>query len=307
MKTFQFSKFFTITDNGYYSCSEHSLKEFNKILNQDAGYFLLKGFPVDGSSEKEIQTNIFKFAFTFGVPISETKYNDFILRLEDVDTAGKNAKSKVRNRPLLSGQENARAIPVHNDRSDLLVLFGVKPSKKGGQTFFVSSNQVCIKLYKEYPKQFKVLQKPFHYSYQGVIQEIPIISKTSNGFIVWYVRPRIEKLSQEKLEALDILDLIINEFKESVILQNGDVCIANNHKALHGRRRFPKGDDRLLYRIWLSTSNGQQLPESYQSIFRHTKPGSYRGGVWSNDFDMSLIPSDIDIARENIMQMLIGS
>ncbi|MEP0987518.1 TauD/TfdA family dioxygenase [Ekhidna sp.] len=315
MKTFDFNDYFSLTNDGYYSSEEDYLEVLNEVLNEELGYLLLKGFPIHRQTEKEIQENILKFGFTLGVPVSETKYNDFILRLEDLNTIIDDGKANSKNRPLLNGQEDARAVPIHNDRSDLLVLCGMKPARKGGETFVVSSNQICEKLIDKYPKQFEVLQQPFKYDYMEGLQEIPIISKTSNGYIMWYVRSIIENtiktnnlpnLTIAQIDALDTLDQVINEFRESIILKHGDVLIVNNHKALHGRLKFLEGDNRLLYRIWISSPASQKLPNSYSTLFRHTDQGCYRGGVWSDDFELNQISTNINLAKEQIKKLVIS-
>ncbi|MBL6445750.1 TauD/TfdA family dioxygenase [Fulvivirga sp. 29W222] len=306
MKAFNFDDFFSKGDQGYYSCNADTISNFENILYNEEGYFILKGFPLEGSSEQEIQTNVLKWAFTLGVPLSETIYDDFVVRLEDIDTA-KTGSNKVRNRPLLVGQENAGFIPMHNDRADLLVLFGVTPSKREGETFMVSTNKICSQLMKDYPEQFATLREKFSYHYPGGTLKMPIISESSKGLIMWYVRSRIEnkeELSVEQMEALNMLDKLIDEHKEGVVLQHGNICVINNHKALHGRQKFPEGDDRLLYRVWLSDPRSCELPDHYMRMFRYTKSGSYRGGVWSDEFDQELIPSDINMARENVKHLL---
>lgn len=317
MKTFEFCKIFTKKKNGYFICPPNYMKEFKNILDKGDGYLLIKGFPVSTKNVNALETELLKLSFTFGIPVSQSNKNNFIVRVEDI--IGKNEPSTS----LTRGYEYSGALPPHNDRCDLFMLVGIQASSQGGKTRLINSKIICNQLANDYPDVYEILQRDFPVDHskftekQGDISSYPIISQTTEGDILfWYTRPFIENaakfdikngLKKEQVRALHILDKIIEENIEAYLLQKGDVLLVNNHKTLHGRQKFLEGDKRLLYRVWLSIPNGKKLPTKYLKLFGRVQEGTYRGGVWSDQLKLTDISPNFETAQKEIKELLFAN
>ena len=62
-------------------------------------------------------------------------------------------------------------------------------------------------------------------------------------------------------------------------LQEGQLQLIENHTIMHARTEF-SGGERLLLRLWLSTSSSPELPGSFAPIYGSTTAGTVRGGLW---------------------------
>lgn len=313
MNKYQFDKIFTKNDDGYYCCSSAHKEQMEQILNEGDGYFIINGFPITEQSTEALEKDILKFSFTFGVPVSQSIKNDFILRIEDL-------KSKMDSTFSAEGYQDSGDMPPHNDRCDLLMLYGIQPATQGGYTRLIKSKLVCNQLSNEYPVAFEILQRDFTFDNScyskkdGDEYQLPILHRRDNGdFMVWYSKWFIQNavrlnhnlhLSEDEIAALDILDKVIESNIERCMLQKGDILIVNNHRSLHSRQRFLAGDERLLYRVWLSIPDGLELSIKYKSIFGRVEKGSYRGGVWSDQRRLTDISKNMDIAKKEIKNRL---
>ncbi|MBL6445749.1 TauD/TfdA family dioxygenase [Fulvivirga sp. 29W222] len=315
MTSFEFDEVFKKNEHGYYEYVDGYADKFNGILQDGDGYLLVRGFDFDSEDRSSLELDLLKFAFTFGLPVSQSRNNEFLVRVEDV--VGQNEPSNVSTR----GYEYSGALPPHNDRCDLFMLVGVHASKEGGRTRLMNSAAVCKDMQKTYPDYYEFLKQDYPVDRSkftgkdGDISYYPIIFETEDGdLLFWYTRHFIDsalkydkkyKLSEQQEIALKFLDEIIDEHNERCLLQRGDVLFVNNHKALHARQKFLEGDNRLLYRIWLSTPESKKLPLGLKSIFGRVDASVYRGGVWSEDLPLEKIPSDHTHARRILEQMLI--
>lgn len=313
MKSFEFNDIFTATGNGFYNCPTDRMREFKQILNDEDGYLLVKGFPLQYQNTEDLEGGLLKFCFTFGVPVSQGVKNNFILRIEDL-------KSKQAQGKSVEGYQDAGALPPHNDRCDFFLLFGIKSATHGGMTRFMSSKRIIEQLASQCPESYELLQKDFpcdnskYSKKEGDVFSLPIIANTDEGGqIIWYTRWFIQNalkyderitLTAAQYQALDDLDKAIDDNIEPYMVQEGDVVLVNNHKSLHSRQRFQEGDNRLLYRLWLSVPDGMALPASHRNLLGRTEAGAYRGGVWSDNLKLTDIPANFEQAKSEIRQHL---
>lgn len=317
MDLFEYSEIIQKHDDGSYSCLPSTREKINHILHHGDGCLVVKGFPIEEKSRAELEKDVYDFSFIFGVPLSQTVLNEFIIRVEDL-------KGKTKNKAVKKGYTGNESLPSHNNEEcDLMLLFGFVTAKEGGESRLASTNRICKQLQKEHPEEFLTLQEPLPYDKSIVSKRpddwfyIPPISKISeDDYIIWYCRFFIhrainiypcERLSRKQLRALDALDKVIAENIQTYPIQVGDVLFLNNHKVLHARNEFIEGDDRLLYRTWLSIPNSHQLPDVYKNNYARVGKGQYRGGVWSENFELDEIPEDFNLARKKIQEHLYHS
>ena len=59
--------------------------------------------------------------------------------------------------------------------------------------------------------------------------------------------------------------------------------LLNNHVVYHGRTAYEDDaashQERLLFRLWLSTPNSRRLPDGFETLWGSVNPGALRGGV----------------------------
>jgi hypothetical protein len=84
---------------------------------------------------------------------------------------------------------------------------------------------------------------------------------------------------------------LLAEIAEAVCLHApftpGDLQLLNNHVVFHGRTAYEddatQGQDRLLFRLWLSVPNSRALPEGFDVLWGSIEPGAIRGGAEQQD------------------------
>ena len=66
-------------------------------------------------------------------------------------------------------------------------------------------------------------------------------------------------------------------------LRPGDLQLLNSHVTYHARTAYEddaaSGQDRLLYRLWLSMPNSRALPPGFEVLWGRIEAGALRGGV----------------------------
>ena len=92
------------------------------------------------------------------------------------------------------------------------------------------------------------------------------------------------ELSEQQIEALDLLDEIVNEpgMHLRMRLQPGDMQFVYNHSLLHDRTGFTDWPDpdkrRHLLRLWLAIPGDRPLPSVFAQRYGSLEVGN-RGGV----------------------------
>ena len=84
-------------------------------------------------------------------------------------------------------------------------------------------------------------------------------------------------------EALDLLAEVAEELCYEMPLRPGDLQLLNSHVTYHARTAYEddaaNGQDRLLYRLWLSMPNSRALPRGFEVLWGRIEAGALRGGV----------------------------
>ena len=87
----------------------------------------------------------------------------------------------------------------------------------------------------------------------------------------------------QQWEALDLLAELAEELCHEMQFELGDIQFINNHVVYRARSAFEddatSGQQRLLYRVWLSMANSRPLPESYGILFGSTAASALRDGI----------------------------
>ena len=246
------------------------LTDFKNELENGRGFVLLRGLPIENYDDHEIDIIYYGIGLHLGQPVTQNGKGDLLGQVMNTgDINDKNTRVYQTNLYL----------PYHTDPSDVVGLLCVRKAKEGGLSSLVSVPSVYNILLKEFPEYLGLFYKQWYYAHLG--EDLPsptsLFAMHQGKLNFRYLRQYIElghelrnsPLSDVEKEALDILDSIIMrpELRIDMMLEPGDIQLANNHLVLHSRTSFIDHDDikkrRKLLRLWLKMSNARTPPASF--------------------------------------------
>ena len=256
----------------------------NEILN-GTGMVLLRGFPVDRLSSREIAFYFWGIGLNLGDAVSQSVMGEKIGHVIDATDIDPHARA-YRNRTELT---------PHTDPSDILAFLCLYPGATGGISHFVSSLTVYEEISKNNPEVLEVLQRGFHYHRFGEQEpdcpditpwRIPVFSAREGKLSCRYVKEFIEiaadenpdaALSAEEIAALEIFETTAQrqDLRTTFTLQPGELILANNYTVLHARTAFTNHPERKreLLRLWLTAKPTRPV---VKEIFIYER--AYNGG-----------------------------
>ena len=246
------------------------LNDVKNELEDGRGFVLLRGLPIENYDDQEIDIIYYGIGLHLGRPVTQNGNGDLLGQVMNTgDINDKNTRVYQTNLYL----------PYHTDPSDVVGLLCVRKAKVGGLSSLVSVPSVYNILLKEFPEYLGLFYKQWYYAHLG--EDLPsptsLFAMHQGKLNFRYLRQYIElgheirkaPLSDVEKEALDILDSIIMrpELRIDMMLEPGDIQLANNHLVLHSRTSFIDHDDikyrRRLLRLWLKMSNARTPPASF--------------------------------------------
>ena len=256
----------------------------NEILN-GTGMVLLRGFPVDRLSSREIAFFFWGIGLGLGTAVSQSVMGEKLGHVIDTTDIDPHARA-YRNRTELT---------PHTDPSDILAFLCIYPGATGGISHFVSSLTIYEEISKNNPEVLEILQRGFHYHRFGEQEpdcpditpwRIPVFSVNQGKLSCRYVKEFIEiaadenpqaVLSTEEKEALEIFETTAQreDLRVTFTLQPGELILANNYTVLHARTAFTNHPERKreLLRLWLTTKPTRLV---VKEIFIYER--AYNGG-----------------------------
>ena len=261
-----------------------------QYLLEGPGFYIFRGFPLDGLSLREAATAFWGIGLYIGRPCSQNGKGHVLGHV-------KNLGLDYRD-PLARGYQTSAALPYHTDSSDLVGLMCWQPAKAGGLSSIVSSTTVFNEVLKRHPEAMTELVRPFFRTRWGEIPEgknswaeVPVFMPHDGRVISHYVRSAIRKgqllpgaptLTDHQSNALDIVDRIANEdgINLKMDFQPGDMQFVCNHFTWHSRTAFDDFDlpekRRHLLRLWLACADGPSLPSwmtnAYEGVTEDGRP-----------------------------------
>ena len=246
------------------------LAAFAEELENGRGFVLIRGLPIDRFTDDDINSIYFGLGLTLGQPVGQNPQGDLIGQVMNVgDPNDKNTRVYQTNRYL----------PYHTDPSDVVGLLCIRKAKTGGLSSLVSVHAVYNELLSRFPEYLGLFYKQWYYAHLG--EDLPsatsLFAMHEGKLNFRYLRQYIElghdvrehPLSDVETEALDILDSIIQmpELRLDMMLEPGDIQLANNHLVLHSRTSFEDFDEqhkrRKLLRLWLKMPNARKQPAGF--------------------------------------------
>lgn len=257
------------------------------VIYNGPGVCLLHGSPLE--NEESARGWLWRLAAALGHPVPQSTDGAMTGRVEDLRADHAN--------PTHRGHKTSAALAFHSDRTDVIVLFCLRNAAQGGQSQIASVERVRSILAAERPELLAVLEKPFPYDRRGEERpgeagwtQLPVLSEVKGEVVARYIRrfiessqrhPEAPRLTSEQVAAMDAVDEVLSrpEVMYEMDLKAGQIQLIENHKIMHARSAF-HGGDRLLLRLWLSTSRSPELPAEFSPVYGSTAAGTIRGGVW---------------------------
>ena len=247
-------------------------RQMRSELEGGRGFVVLRGLPVQHFSAAQIARMFWGLGTHVGSAEPQDGAGNLLHHVRD--TGMDLDKHDVR------AYQTNRAIGYHNDGADVFLLLCVQAARHGGRTRLVSSAAVFNEILARRDDLARILQEPFYFDARGQqapgrppYQLVPIFNFHAGYLNVLYKReyidlalrfPQVPALSEQQIEALDLLDEVCDELALEFEVRPGEILIVNNYDLLHARSAYrdqgPGAQKRHMLRLWVSIPNGRPLP-----------------------------------------------
>ncbi|TAK71830.1 MAG: hypothetical protein EPO11_10925 [Gammaproteobacteria bacterium] len=252
------------------------LMNFKTYGNED-GYLLFRSFPYDRSlmntpvNIEEVREKKKTFYSEFWLAaIARFLGEPFSYIQENKGNIFHNVRPTYNNKDMLSSESSTILLDFHTETAfhpytpDFLSLFCLRSDRhKEAQTIISSIRYFQDDIDAELER---ILRKPLFktgidYSFgsvngmRGNGPTIPILYGDSRDLLITFDPDLMRGLTDEAEMAIKTLKKIIDKHKRAVVLEEGDLIIIDNRRALHGRTYFKAnfdGQDRWLQRLYIS-------------------------------------------------------
>jgi hypothetical protein len=264
-----------------------------KEMLEGRGFAMLRGFPVDRYTREEQAIAYLGLGSWFGRARSQNAKGHLLGHVKDLGLSITDPKVRY--------YQTNRKLEYHTDSVDVVGLLCLKTAKSGGESFIASSMTLYNEVLARRPDLLTALFEPFPTDRRGEVPEgmqpwfdMPIFHWHAGRLTCIYVRqyiesaqqlfPQAKRLSKAQLEAMDLLDELVNDpqIHLSMAFLPGDMQFLHNHQILHSRNDFENWPEperhRHLLRLWLAPASARPLPEIFAPRYGSVAPGE-RGGI----------------------------
>lgn len=272
------------------------LESLRETLIHGIGFQLITGLPVETYSGDMRATIFCGIGSHIGRARSQNAAGHLLGHVRDVGADINDPNTRI--------YQTTSRQSFHTDSCDVVGLLCVREAMSGGDSMLASSMTAYNEILKRRPDLAPYLFLPVATDRRGEVPEnedpfftIPVYSWHRNFLTCIYQRNYIDsaqrfetapRLSAQQLEALDLLDDIVNEpdMHLRMRLQPGDMQFVYNHSLLHDRTGFtdwPEAEKRRhLLRLWLAVPEDRPLPAVFAQRYGSVDIGD-RGGVITNE------------------------
>lgn len=239
-------------------------------LENGRGFVLVRGLPVHRYTESEIKAVCYGLGLHMGTPVRQNPRGDLLGEVMNVgDIQNKNTRVYETNLYL----------PYHSDPSDVVGLLCVRKAMRGGLSSLVSVAAIYNEVLAHHPEYLGLYYRQTYFAHLCEPQPSlsPIFSVHQGKLSCRYLRQYIElgheirnlPLSRVEVEALDLFDRIMHDpsMRIDMMLEPGDLQLANNYAVLHSRNDFQDHPDpalcRRMLRLWLKMPNARALAPEF--------------------------------------------
>ena len=272
------------------------LESLRETLIHGIGFQLITGLPVETYTEDMRATIFCGIGSHIGRARSQNAAGHLLGHVRDVGADINDPNTRI--------YQTTSRQSFHTDSCDVVGLLCIREAMSGGDSMLASSMTAYNEILKRRPDLAPHLFLPVATDRRGEVPEnedpfftIPVYSWHRNFLTCIYQRNYIDsaqrfetapRLSAQQLEALDLLDHIVNEpdMHLRMRLQPGDMQFVYNHSLLHDRTGFtdwPEAEKRRhLLRLWLAVPKDRPLPAVFAQRYGSVDIGD-RGGVITNE------------------------
>ena len=272
------------------------LESLRETLIHGIGFQLITGLPVETYTEDMRATIFCGIGSHIGRARSQNAAGHLLGHVRDVGADINDPNTRI--------YQTTSRQSFHTDSCDVVGLLCIREAMSGGDSMLASSMTAYNEILKRRPDLAPHLFLPVATDRRGEVPEnedpfftIPVYSWHRNFLTCIYQRNYIDsaqrfetapRLSAQQLEALDLLDDIVNEpdMHLRMRLQPGDMQFVYNHSLLHDRTGFtdwPEAEKRRhLLRLWLAVPGDRPLPAVFAQRYGSVDVGE-RGGVITNE------------------------
>ena len=272
------------------------LDSLRETLIHGIGFQLITGLPVETYSGDMRATIFCGIGSHIGRARSQNAAGHLLGHVRDVGADINDPNTRI--------YQTTSRQSFHTDSCDVVGLLCVREAMSGGDSMLASSMTAYNEILKRRPDLAPHLFLPVATDRRGEVPEnedpfftIPVYSWHRNFLTCIYQRNYIDsaqrfetapRLSAQQLEALDLLDNIVNEpdMHLRMRLQPGDMQFVYNHSLLHDRTGFtdwPEAEKRRhLLRLWLAVPGDRPLPAVFAQRYGSVDIGD-RGGVITSE------------------------
>lgn len=259
-------------------------------LHEGAGFALIRGLHQSGWDDASLIRACWILGSLIGNPVPQNARADLLGHVIDRRT---DLSTSTRL------YQTNKAQPFHSDSCDIVSLMCLRPAKSGGESALASSAAIHNKLLMENAELLQTLYGEFQCDRYNEIPEgkqptypVHVFNKVAEKLVCCGMDPDIRSaqrlnniapLTQLQSMALDAFQAAAHELSLGMMLERGDIQLANNLTVVHARRSFEDHAEadkrRHLIRLWLSAPEGRQLPEFLSERWGNIRPGEIRGGI----------------------------
>lgn len=239
------------------------------------GFVLLRGVPIEGLTEQQIELMYWGIGQHVGIPIHQQTEDDLLVHIRDLGVDP--------NDPLVRGFQTSARLDYHADSSDVVGLLCVRPAKRGGVSTIVSSVAVHDELVRTRPDLADLLHERWWHDRKSgngpdSFFQCGIFAEHQGRLFAHYGRqyietaprgPGVPQLTDRQVEAMDALDAITNSprFVLNMHFAPGDIQFLNNYTIMHARTDYEDHPEperkRDLIRLWLVLRGELDLPPDF--------------------------------------------
>ena len=269
------------------------LARIREELLRGRGFALMRGLPVRGRSMWQIATAFWGIGTHLGEAISQNAKGHLLGHVKDIGHDPHNPEHR-----LYATRARHR---FHTDSCDLVGLFCVRPAKEGGLSSISSSATIYSEMRRRRLDLAELLSRPIHIDRKGEIPEgkgpyyrMPVFNHHAGCVTTYYARDffdgaqrheGVPPVSREQTEAMDMFEDLAarRDIRLDMELRPGDMQFVHNHQIVHSRTGYEDHPEperkRHLLRLWLSASDGRELPPVYAERYGNIALGTKRGGI----------------------------
>jgi hypothetical protein len=257
------------------------LARLGDALEQDRGFVLIRGIPVERYSDGELATIFWGIGAHFGVGLAQSNKGDRLGHV--VDLSG--PESDVGQ---MRSYELGGALSMHSDLNhDVVGMIMLRSAKSGGACRIASSMAIYNVILAEHPEFLEPLTRGYYFHvfrHQRVDKSkltphrVPVFSRYDGALSCHFNARPIERSVARAGVKLSVLEAGAIEFFTEVasrpeiyldmFMRPGDIQLINNHLILHGRtdyQDFPEAQRRRhMLRLWLRCANARKQAPNTQ-------------------------------------------